>query len=150
MAENRSLASQHLALQLNLKRQELRYCSFLIENCLYLVWCHLDYYMLRSLPRGFPQVVPSPVLTQGQFLIIMLNHAMVTLKCVSKISYYMSYNTIWKSACYSVQKLCCVFFFPLKHNFWMKKINKNISQNKIKFAIWYKFPQAKKIAHNQN
>lgn len=64
VAENRSLAAQHLSLQLKLKHQELRYCSFLIENCLYLVWCHLDYYMLRSLPHGFPQVVPSPVLTQ--------------------------------------------------------------------------------------
>lgn len=129
MAENRSLAAQHLALQLNLKRQELRYCSFLIENCLYLVWCHLDYYMLRSLPHGFPQVVPSPVLTQGQFLIIMLNHVMVTLKCVSKISCYLSYNTIWRSACYySVKKLFILCFFPLKYDLWMKKISKNISK----------------------
>jgi hypothetical protein len=74
VAENRSLAAQRLTLQVKLKREELEYCSFLIENCLYLVWCHLDYYMLRSLPRGFPQVVPSSVLTQGQSLIIMLDH----------------------------------------------------------------------------
>jgi hypothetical protein len=73
VAENRSLASQHLTHCLKLRCQELEYCSFLIENCLYLVWCHLDYYMLRSLSRGFPQVVPSPVQTQGEFLIAVLN-----------------------------------------------------------------------------
>ncbi|GFG28253.1 hypothetical protein Cfor_07885 [Coptotermes formosanus] len=65
VAENRSLAAQHLTLRVKLKHRELEYCSFLIENCLYLIWCHLDYYMLRSLPRGFPQTVPSHVLTQG-------------------------------------------------------------------------------------
>jgi hypothetical protein len=78
VAENRSLATQRLMLRVKLKYKELDYCSFLIENCLYLVWCHLDYYMLRSLPRGFPQIVPSPVLTQGEFLFA-LNCVMITL-----------------------------------------------------------------------
>jgi nuclear pore complex protein Nup205 len=65
VSENRSLAAQHLTLRVKLKHRELEYCSFLIENCLYLVWCHLDYYMLQSLPHGFPQDVPSHVLNQG-------------------------------------------------------------------------------------
>jgi len=67
VSENRSLAAQHLTLRVKLKHRELEYCSFLIENCLYLVWCHLDYYMLQSLPHGFPQDVPSHVLNQGEF-----------------------------------------------------------------------------------
>lgn len=69
VSENRSLAAQHLTLRVKFKHRELEYCSFLIENCLYLVWCHLDYYMLRSLSHGFPQVVPSHVLTQGEFFL---------------------------------------------------------------------------------
>lgn len=69
VSENRSLAAQHLTFRVKLKHREMEYCSFLIENCLYLVWCHLDYYMLRSLPHGFPQVVPSYVLTQGEFFL---------------------------------------------------------------------------------
>lgn len=31
------------------KQQELKYCIFLTENCLYLLWAHLDYYMLRAI-----------------------------------------------------------------------------------------------------
>lgn len=65
LSENRSLAAQHVTLRVKLKHRELEYCSFLIENSLYLVWSHLDYYMLRSLSSGFPQVVPSHVLNQG-------------------------------------------------------------------------------------
>jgi len=69
VSENRSLAAQHLTLRVQLKHRELDYCSFLIENCLYLIWCHVDYYMLRSLSHSFPQVVPSHVLAQGEFFL---------------------------------------------------------------------------------
>ncbi|KAG8299872.1 hypothetical protein J6590_090524 [Homalodisca vitripennis] len=33
------------------KRQELESCEFVIENCLYLVWAHLDFYMLQAIPN---------------------------------------------------------------------------------------------------
>lgn len=33
------------------KRQEMDYCAFIIEHCLYLIWAHLDYFMLKAIPR---------------------------------------------------------------------------------------------------
>lgn len=32
------------------KRAELKLCVFIVEHCLYLLWAHLDYYMLRAVP----------------------------------------------------------------------------------------------------
>ena len=69
VSENTSQAAQRLTLRVQQKHRELDYCSFLIENCLYLVWCHLDYYMLRSLSHGFNKVGPSHFLTQGEFFL---------------------------------------------------------------------------------
>ncbi|KAK9882396.1 hypothetical protein WA026_020918 [Henosepilachna vigintioctopunctata] len=34
------------------KQREIRYCAFIIEHALYLIWVHLDYYMLKAIPRG--------------------------------------------------------------------------------------------------
>lgn len=31
------------------KNEELKLCVFILENCLYLLWSHLDYYMLRAI-----------------------------------------------------------------------------------------------------
>lgn len=31
------------------KQDELKYCIFLTENCLYLLWAHLDFFMLRAI-----------------------------------------------------------------------------------------------------
>lgn len=31
------------------KQNELKYCIFLTENCLYLLWAHLDFFMLRAI-----------------------------------------------------------------------------------------------------
>lgn len=33
------------------KQQDLSYCSYMVENLLYLLWAHLDYYMLRAIPK---------------------------------------------------------------------------------------------------
>lgn len=41
------------------KRNEMRLCVFIVEHCLYLLWAHLDYYMLRAVPvdplQGYSQ-----------------------------------------------------------------------------------------------
>ncbi|XP_067003269.1 nuclear pore complex protein Nup205 [Anabrus simplex] len=50
--ESRVEAAQNLESRISNKRQELKYCSYLIDNCLYIVWSHLDYYMLRALPKS--------------------------------------------------------------------------------------------------
>lgn len=34
---------------LHSKQRELKYCIFLTENCLYLLWAHLDFFMLRAI-----------------------------------------------------------------------------------------------------
>ncbi|KAI4469467.1 nuclear pore complex protein [Holotrichia oblita] len=34
------------------KRKEIGYCSFIIEHALYLIWAHLDYYMLRAISKA--------------------------------------------------------------------------------------------------
>ncbi|KAK5642892.1 hypothetical protein RI129_009059 [Pyrocoelia pectoralis] len=40
-----------IADRLKKKRQEFDYCAFLIDNLLYVLWLHLDYYMLRAIPK---------------------------------------------------------------------------------------------------
>lgn len=41
---------EDLNIKLRDKREELKLCLFLSEQCLYLLWAHLDYYMLRAVP----------------------------------------------------------------------------------------------------
>lgn len=48
----REQALHTLQQRLRAKEQEMEYCTFLIETCLYLIWSHLDYYMLRAVPGG--------------------------------------------------------------------------------------------------
>ncbi|XP_070506318.1 nuclear pore complex protein Nup205 [Chironomus tepperi] len=40
---------QHLTEKITAKNEELKLCIFILENCLYLLWSHLDYYMLRAI-----------------------------------------------------------------------------------------------------
>ncbi|XP_055390089.1 nuclear pore complex protein Nup205 [Condylostylus longicornis] len=42
--------SNELAERINEKQSELNYCTFITEQCLYLLWAHLDFYMKRSIP----------------------------------------------------------------------------------------------------
>nr|CAD7433931.1 unnamed protein product [Timema monikensis] len=51
LVETCALAEQQLESRIINKKQELQHCMYLIENCLYLLWSHLDYYMLRAIPR---------------------------------------------------------------------------------------------------
>ncbi|XP_044732734.1 nuclear pore complex protein Nup205 [Chrysoperla carnea] len=52
----RILANEVLKKQLHDKQKEMKFCKFLIENSLYLIWAHLDYYMLRAIPKSaFPR-----------------------------------------------------------------------------------------------
>ncbi|XP_045464322.1 nuclear pore complex protein Nup205 [Harmonia axyridis] len=38
--------------KLESKEREIKYCTFIIEHALYLTWVHLDYYMLKAIPRA--------------------------------------------------------------------------------------------------
>ncbi|EEB19194.1 conserved hypothetical protein [Pediculus humanus corporis] len=49
--EARFSASKVIRKRLDQKTLELEHCSFLIENCLYIIWSHLDFFMLRALPK---------------------------------------------------------------------------------------------------
>lgn len=59
VAQGREIALEVLTTQVTLKQQELSQITFLIENCLYLIWAHLDYYMLRSIPNNYPTFINS-------------------------------------------------------------------------------------------
>lgn len=37
--------------RLTKKKKEMEYCAFIIEHCIYLIWIHLDYYMLKTVPK---------------------------------------------------------------------------------------------------
>ncbi|CAH1259504.1 unnamed protein product [Diabrotica balteata] len=37
--------------RLEKKKKEINYCAYIIDNCLYLIWIHLDFYMLKAIPR---------------------------------------------------------------------------------------------------
>ncbi|KAL0280136.1 UNVERIFIED_CONTAM: hypothetical protein PYX00_001520 [Menopon gallinae] len=54
LSENRFAATKIIKKRLEQKTLELEYCSFLIENCLYIIWSHLDFFMLRALPKPKP------------------------------------------------------------------------------------------------
>lgn len=47
----REKALQNISERLTYKQKEMEHISFLIENSLYLVWAHLDYYMLKAIPK---------------------------------------------------------------------------------------------------
>lgn len=71
--ENNGRTQQKLLKErLQEKRTELRLCVFIVEHCLYLLWAHLDYYMLRAVPvdplLGFNQT-HSSLDTQNVLLI---------------------------------------------------------------------------------
>uniref|UniRef100_T1HVP0 Uncharacterized protein n=1 Tax=Rhodnius prolixus TaxID=13249 RepID=T1HVP0_RHOPR len=47
--ECRSLAKKLFTEQIESKQTQLDYCVFIVEHCMYIIWAHLDYYMLRGL-----------------------------------------------------------------------------------------------------
>lgn len=47
--ERRRQVTKILQQQRDDKQRELEYCYFIIEHCLYIIWAHLDFYMLRGL-----------------------------------------------------------------------------------------------------
>lgn len=50
LEELQYLASTEVSERLADKKLELSRCLFIIEHCFYLIWSHLDYYMLRAIP----------------------------------------------------------------------------------------------------
>ncbi|KAK4877381.1 hypothetical protein RN001_009887 [Aquatica leii] len=51
LGATRENALEFLNDKLNKKKQEFEHCSFIIENLLYVLWSHIDYYMLRAIPK---------------------------------------------------------------------------------------------------
>lgn len=48
--ECKQQAIQLMRQEIDTKKQELDTCCFIMEHCIYLLWAHLDYYMLRAIP----------------------------------------------------------------------------------------------------
>ncbi|KAJ8924600.1 hypothetical protein NQ315_000750 [Exocentrus adspersus] len=51
LSAHREKAYEIITERLEKKKKELRYCAFIIENALYLIWAHLDFYMLKAIPK---------------------------------------------------------------------------------------------------
>ncbi|VEN41265.1 unnamed protein product [Callosobruchus maculatus] len=51
LISKREKAFNILTDRLDKKKKEISYCAFIIEHCLYLIWSHLDFYMLRAIPK---------------------------------------------------------------------------------------------------
>ncbi|XP_018577858.1 nuclear pore complex protein Nup205 [Anoplophora glabripennis] len=52
LSSKRERAYEIISERLKKKKKELKYCVFIIENALYLIWSHLDFYMLRAIPKS--------------------------------------------------------------------------------------------------
>uniref|UniRef100_A0A8D8S5Z8 Nuclear pore complex protein Nup205 n=1 Tax=Cacopsylla melanoneura TaxID=428564 RepID=A0A8D8S5Z8_9HEMI len=66
--ETRRLARQTIFKQYSMKKSELTKTRYIIETCLYLVWAHLDYFMLMGVPESLISRTKSPLnKTSSQF-----------------------------------------------------------------------------------
>lgn len=61
---NTQIQSSNLTDRINEKQNELKYCIFIIEHCLYLLWAHLDFYMLKVV--GFNQTFGNELLLTAE------------------------------------------------------------------------------------
>lgn len=56
--------------KLTAKNTELKLCVFLAEHCLYLLWAHLDYYMLHAIPAHNTLMNAQSFNSQCEFIFI--------------------------------------------------------------------------------
>lgn len=49
--KQRMVVEQRLAQQAKDKRQNVKYCSLLVEQSLYIIWSNLDFYVMQSTLR---------------------------------------------------------------------------------------------------
>uniref|UniRef100_A0A336MB53 CSON014651 protein n=1 Tax=Culicoides sonorensis TaxID=179676 RepID=A0A336MB53_CULSO len=61
---NTQIQASNLNDRLNDKHNELKYCVFIIEHCLYLLWAHLDFYMLKAV--GFNETFGNELLLTAE------------------------------------------------------------------------------------
>ncbi|KAL1463251.1 hypothetical protein WDU94_015018 [Cyamophila willieti] len=59
--ETRRLARQTIFKQYSMKKSELTKTRYILETCLYLVWSHLDYFMLLGVPESLISRNKSPL-----------------------------------------------------------------------------------------
>ncbi|CAH1968892.1 unnamed protein product [Acanthoscelides obtectus] len=70
LISKREKAYDILTDRLEKKKKEISYCAFIIEHCLYLIWSHLDFYMLKAIPkpRNLGTAIPNASLTSDPTL----------------------------------------------------------------------------------
>lgn len=51
LVSKREKAYEIISERLEKKKKEMEYCAFIIENSLFIIWVHLDYYMLKAIPK---------------------------------------------------------------------------------------------------
>ena len=65
--EQRAITVQQLKTQVQRKERELALTSYIIDNCLYIVWLHLDFYLYRGLPHPRSGLNLDSSVVQGEF-----------------------------------------------------------------------------------
>lgn len=91
MEETRRVAKTEIIKLYSMKKLELSKTRFIVDTCLYLVWAHLDYFMLRGIPDSLISSKTSP------------NSVNMSL---SRLGYSTSLTeTVWDSSVDQLQKV---------------------------------------------
>lgn len=64
LVESKLTACEKLSLKVKDKRKEMDYIRYVIDNSLYLIWAHLEFYMLKALPVNGQMFTNSTVNNQ--------------------------------------------------------------------------------------
>lgn len=88
--ECKQQVNQRMHKEVQDKKQELESCEFVMENCLYLVWAHLDYFMLQAIPSktlgvakplGQSKSFENGVFTKNCLILIVMGGFLISLSC---------------------------------------------------------------------
>lgn len=89
--ETRRLARIEMQKQISMKKAELSKLRYIIETCLYLLWSHLDYFMLLGVPETLisrNKTQPESKYLREMFLNLNLTIRDVCSVCYCKYSCY--------------------------------------------------------------
>lgn len=83
LSSQREKTYEIISEKLKKKKKELKYCAFIIENALYLIWSHLDFYMLKAIPRpkSYGYINPNSTINLDSKYIALISCIFLRVKC---------------------------------------------------------------------
>lgn len=79
LMRNRNQNQLNLDEMIRMQQEKIKLCNFLSEQCLYLLWAHVDYYMLRAVPVNNIQFMRNNESGDGKLLFIYRNFKIFVL-----------------------------------------------------------------------